>query len=99
MISYDASEFTRLKQIIKTTDIQIAATELNIQAAIDGQFEWLQIAFYEKVIEADVVTGIQKVTPTLIDVLLPSDLPALEAEYEKRIQAAKAYKKAYDDAI
>ena len=85
MISYDANEFQRLKQIIKTTDVQIAATELNIQAAIDGQLEWEQIAFYEKVIEADVVTGIAKVIPTPINVLFPSDLKELEAENEKII--------------
>ena len=50
-------------------------------------------------IEADVVTGLAKVIPTPINVIFPSDLKELEAENEKIIEAAKAYQKAYNDAI
>ena len=43
VVNYAPAEFTRLKDIIRTSDDQIAATEVNIQAAKDGQKEWAQI--------------------------------------------------------
>ena len=47
----------------------IEAAENEIQAAKDGQVEWTQIAFYEKVIYANMVTNLPLVTPTSIYVL------------------------------
>ena len=36
VVNYAPAEFTKLKDIIRTSEDQIAATELNIQAAKDG---------------------------------------------------------------
>lgn len=76
IVDYDPALFLSLKDIIQNSLTLIAATELNIQAAIDGQIEWNQIAFYEKVIEADVVTGLEKVFPISTYVYRPEEAQA-----------------------
>ena len=60
-MNYDPAEFARLKNIIRTSDAKIAAAQDNIDAAIDAQAEWSQIAIYEKVIESDIATNVPKV--------------------------------------
>ena len=73
VINYDPARFTSLKDTIDSSDAKIASTEDNIAAAQEAQLEWGQIAIYEKVIEADVVTGIAKVAPTSAYVLRQSE--------------------------
>ena len=69
MVNYDPVEFTKIKVILEKSPAVIEAAENEIQAAKDGQVEWTQIAFYEKVIYADMVTNLPLVTPTSIYVL------------------------------
>ena len=73
VINYDPVLFTSLKDTIDSSDAKIASTEDNIVAAQEAQLEWGQVAIYEKVIEADVVTGVSKVAPTNTYVLRQSE--------------------------
>ena len=73
VINYDPVLFTSLKDTIGSSDAKIASTEDNIVAAQEAQLEWGQVAIYEKVIEADVVTGVSKVAPTNTYVLRQSE--------------------------
>ena len=96
IISYDTVEFARVKNVIKNTAAAVAATNVNIQAAIDGQVEWTQIAIYQKVIEADVLTGISKVVPGPVYVLRQSEADQIQKDIDAQVVAIKAEQAAYN---
>ena len=73
VLTYDPVEFTNLKNIIRTYPAQIENEQKNMDAADISVLEWDQIEIYSKVIESDVVTGINKVTPTNTYVLRPAE--------------------------
>ena len=98
IISYDTVEFARVKNVIKNTAAAVAATNVNIQAAIDGQVEWTQIAIYQKVIEADVLTGISKVVPGPVYVLRQSEADQIQKDIDAQVVAIKAEQAAAVDA-
>lgn len=62
-------------------------TNDNIQAAKDGQKEWLQIAYYQKVIEADVITGVAKVVPGPVYVLRQEEADQIQKDIDAQVVA------------
>ena len=98
IMNYDPTIFNTLKETIRTSDSLIAATEVNIQAAIDGQLEWDQITIYESVIEADIVTGIEKVSPTNTYVLRPAEATQIRADIAAQVASIKSEQAAAEKA-
>ena len=96
--SYDTVEFERIKNVISNSVDAIAATNVNIQAAIDGQAEWDQIAIYQKVIEADVITGVAKVVPGPVYVLRQEEANQIQKDIDAQVVAIKAEQAAVADA-
>ena len=94
--SYDTAEFERIKNVISNSVEAIAATNVNIQAAIDGQAEWEQIAIYQKVIEADVITGVAKVVPGPVYVLRQEEADQIQKDIDAQVVAIKAEQAAYN---
>lgn len=71
IVEYDLAEFITLKKTVEETPSQITAEEVNIQASIDGQREWQQIAVYEQVIVSSLISDLEVVTPQVITIERP----------------------------
>ena len=94
VLTYDPVVFTQLKDVIQTYPAQIANEWKNMAGADLSVLEWEQKEIYETVIQADVVTGISKVTPTNTYVLRPAEARQIQSDIDAQVVQIKSEQEA-----
>lgn len=92
VVAYEVSTYNSNLNIYNTYEARINAEDLKIDTADDGLAEWQNIAFYEKVIESDLVTNKPKPTPKDINVVRPEQVAVRQAEIAQQIAEIEAEK-------
>ena len=79
MISFQPDNFVEYEDLVKNGLERLADAQRAVDGADVAIAQWTQKSIYLKVIEADIVTGISKVTPTDTYVLRPAEAAQIAA--------------------